>query len=52
MDNKVVYICKYKVVGIPFAVYDKQKAEDWVSFDPEIRYYEVVEFMQNLEVAS
>lgn len=42
----MVYICKYKVVGLPMAILDKQKAEDWVAFDPDIRYYEEYEVLQ------
>lgn len=43
-----VYFCKYKILGMPVAVMDEQKAKDWVSLEPEIRYYEEVEVLDDL----
>jgi len=37
-----VYICKIMVLGFPFATLNKQKADDWVSEDEGIRYYNII----------
>ena len=38
----VIYICKIKLLGFPFAVVDEQLAKQWVEQDPESHYYETV----------
>ena len=38
----VIYVCKIRLLGFPFVVTDKQKADDWVNEDPENNYYETL----------
>ena len=41
-----VYICKIKLLGFPFAVFNKQKAEEWVNDDPEMNYYDTIKIKE------
>lgn len=43
-----VYICKIKILGFPFAVLDENLAKDWVSGDPDSRYYETLRVQDKL----
>lgn len=40
--NKEIFICKYKLIGWPFAVLTEEEAKAWVKKEPESRYYETV----------
>jgi hypothetical protein len=42
-DKEKVYVCKLKILGFPFATFDKDKADAWVAEDVESRYYDIVE---------
>lgn len=37
-----VYICKIKLLGFPWATFNREKAEDWVNEAPEDRYFDTV----------
>lgn len=37
-----IYICKIKVIGMPFAVLTEELAIEWEAKDPESNYYEKV----------
>ncbi|MCF0059907.1 hypothetical protein MUK70_11710 [Dyadobacter chenwenxiniae] len=42
MEEKFIYICKIKLIGSPFAVFDESMAKSWVDQDPDAHYYEKV----------
>jgi len=37
-----VYICRIKLLGMPFVVLDEQLAKDWVAKDPQWHIYDAV----------
>lgn len=48
MDIKVVYVCKVKILGFGFAVFDKAIADAWVTQDPDSNYYDTLEVKYEL----
>lgn len=37
-----VYLCKIKILGFPFVVFDEELAKQWVEQDPEMHVYDTV----------
>lgn len=45
---KYIFICRIKILGFPFAVFDEDKAKAWVDQDPEMHVYDKVEIRDSV----
>jgi len=39
---KTIFLCRIKILGFAFAVFDEELATAWVDQDPETHVYDVV----------
>lgn len=44
-----VYLCKIKILGMPFVVLTEELANKWVEKDPKMHYYDIVPVQDRID---